>query len=225
MKPRSVAQLLLRCFCSAALVVFSGSALVGAQRCGSFRDSRGRSSIDFAPLDGYTDLCSKDFQLCVMLTLRYPPSVQTIGYFVRNEEWQDCQDGKHERCRFTRYLIAQRGRNLSSEEFLELKRHIHLDQGDVVDHTESARAFELENRVSLGVIDESSDSISFGAIFKTKAPDEHGSRLTASINVVLQLKGEALSLYVFDAVKDLKDTNRIKSLANDWLKCIRDRNK
>ena len=225
MKLQSMAKLLLRSLCSAALVVFSGSALVGAQRCGSFRDSRDRSSIDFAPLDGYTDLCSKDFQLCVMLTLGYPPSVQTIGYFVRDEEWQDCEEGKHERCRFTRYLIAQRGRNLSSEEFLDLKRHIHLNQDNVVDHTESARAFELENRVSLGVIDESSDSISFGAIFKTKVPDEHGSRLTASINVVLQLKGEALSLYVFDAVKDLKDTDRIKSLANEWLKCIRDRNK
>lgn len=94
-----------------------------------------------------------------------------------------------------------------------------------MDHTESARVFELQNRVSLGVIDENNDSISFGVILKTKAPDEQISRLTASINVALQLKGESLSLYVFDGIKDLKDTNRIKSLANEWLGCIRDRNK
>jgi hypothetical protein len=161
----------------------------------------------------------------MMLTLGYPASVQTIGYFVRNEEWQQCKEGKHEPCRFTRYLIAQRGRDLSSEEFLDLKRYIRSNQGNVLDHTESTRAFELENRVSLGVIDENSDSILFGAILKTKAPDEQKSRLTASINVALQLNGESLSLYVFDAIKDLKDTHRIKSLANEWLKCIRDRNK
>jgi hypothetical protein len=220
-----MAKLLLKCVCSTALVAFSASALIGAQRCGSFLDSRSRSAIDFAPLQGYTDLCSQDFQLCVMLTLGYPPSVQTIGYFVRDVEWQQCKEGKHERCRFARYLIAQRGRDLSSEEFLDFKRYIHSNQGNVLDHTESARAFELENRVSLGVINENSDSISFGVILKTKAPDEQKSRLTASINIALQLKGESLSLYVFDAIKDLKDTDRIKSLANEWLKCITDRNK
>jgi hypothetical protein len=93
-----------------------------------------------------------------------------------------------------------------------------------MDHTESARAFELQDRMSLGVIDENSDSISFGVILKTKGPDEQISRLTASINVALQLKGESLSLYVSDGIKDLKDTDRIKYLANDWLKCIRERN-
>jgi hypothetical protein len=221
----AMVKLLLKCLCSAALVALGVSALVGAQRCGSFRDSRGRSSIDVAPLEGYTELCSQDFQLCVMLTLGYPPSVQTIGYFVRDEEWQQCKEGKHERCRFNRYLIAQRGRDLSDEEFLEFKRYIHSNQGNVMDHTESARAFELENRMSLGVIDENRDSISFGVILKTKAPDEQKSRLIASINTALQLKGESLSLYVFDAIKDLKDTDRIKSLADEWLKCIRDRNK
>lgn len=220
-----MAKFLLRCLCTTAILTFAASALVGERRCGSFRDSRGRSSIDIAPLEGYTELCSQDSQLCVMLTLGYPPSVQTIGYFVRDEEWQQCKEGKHERCRFNRYLIAQRGRDLSGEEFLDLQRYILSNQGNVMDHTESARVFELQNRVSLGVIDENNDSISFGVILKTKAPDEQISRLTASINVALQLKGESLSLYVFDGIKDLKDTNRIKSLANEWLGCIRDRNK
>ena len=220
-----MAKLLLKCLCSAAFFSLAVSALVAAQSCGSFRDSRGRSSIDVAPLVGYTELCSQDFQLCVMLTLGYPPSVETIGYFVRDEEWQECKKGKQERCRFTRYLIAQRGRNLSSEEFLELKRSIRSNAGNVMDHTESTRAFELEDSISLGVIDESDDSISFGTTLKTKAPDEQSSRLIASINVALQLKGESLSLYVFDIIKDPKDTDRIKSLANEWIKCIRDRNK
>ena len=58
----------MKCVYSAALFVLAASSLVAAQHCGSFRDSRERSSIDFAPLDGYTDVCSRDFQLCVMLT-------------------------------------------------------------------------------------------------------------------------------------------------------------
>ena len=39
----SLAKSLSKCLCSAALVAFAASAIVGAQRCGSFRDSRGRS--------------------------------------------------------------------------------------------------------------------------------------------------------------------------------------
>jgi len=93
----------MKCICCVALLVLAAFSLVGAQHCESFRDSRGRSSIDFAPLHGYTDVCSRDFQLCVMLTLGYPPRVQTIAYFVPNAEWQKYKEGKHKG--FSRYLI------------------------------------------------------------------------------------------------------------------------
>lgn len=48
--------------------------------------------------------------------------------------------------------------------------------------------------------------------------------MLASINIVLELKGETLVLYVFDTVKRLDDTGRIKDMAKRWLQCIRDRN-
>ncbi len=149
----------MKCICCVALLVLAAFSLVGAQHCESFRDSRGRSSIDFAPLHGYTDVCSRDFQLCVMLTLGYPPSVQTIAYFVPNAEWQKYKEGKHKG--FSRYLIAQRAvLTLSSEEFADFKPYVRSQQGTVADHSESPSLFELKGRVPLGVVEESADSIS-----------------------------------------------------------------
>ena len=86
-----------------------GGSIVFGDSCGSFRDARGRSSVDVAPLPGFVDVCSRDFQLCVMLTQGYPPSVQTIAYFVPIEEWDRYQKSEHKG--FSRYLIAQKGKH------------------------------------------------------------------------------------------------------------------
>jgi hypothetical protein len=193
-----------------------------ADSCGSFRDSRGRSSIDFAPLNGFVDVCSRDFQLCVMLTVGYPPSIQTIGYFVLSEEWQQYQKGKHNG--FSRYLIAQRGETMSAEEFAGFKRYVHSQQGDIADHTDLAALFESHGRISLGVTGETEDSISVGTILKLTETAIKRDELIAAINISLQLKNETLSLYVFDTVKSVKDTDRIKDLAKRWLRCIRAQN-
>lgn len=149
--------------CCVAFIGLIASA-IGAKDCPPFVDSRDRSSIDFAPLAGYTDVCSRDVQLCVSLTQGYPPSTQTIGYFVPDAEWQDHQKGKHEG--FSRYLIAQRGRTLSSDQFVDFKRYVHSQQGDVEDHTKLPSVFESQGRISLGVVDEAEDMIAFGAILK-----------------------------------------------------------
>ena len=47
---------------------------------------------------------------------------------------------------------------------------------------------------------------------------------TAAINVVLQIQGESLSLYIYDSVKDANDTDRVKELAKYWVQCIRMQN-
>ena len=220
-----MAKFPLKCLCSAALVALSASALAGAQRCGNFRDSRSRSSVDFAPLEGYTDVCSRDFQLCVALTLGYPPSVETIGYFVPNAQWQAYKTGKLKG--FSRYLIAQRsGRTLSSEEFTDFKRYVHAQQGAVADHSKVPSFFEVQGRMPLGIVDETEDSISYGTVVKLEKKDqsEHSSELVGAINIAFQLKGESLSLYVFDVVKDPNDVTKIKALAKQWLQCIRHQN-
>jgi hypothetical protein len=201
------------------------SALTAADKCGSFKDAHGLSSVDVAPLPGYVDVCSQDFQLCVKLTQGYPPSVKTIGYFVPADEWQKRQKGNLEG--FTHYLIAQRGRTLSADEFIEFKHYVYSQQGNVEDHTKPADVFESQGRVSLGVIDEAEDMIAFGAILKLTQtnPPPPKALLLASINIVLEQKGETLSLYVFDTVKGLDDTSRIKRLVEAWLNRIRERNK
>src|SRR5439155_10325479 len=117
-------------FAFAVAFLFSlGGSTVCGDSCGSFRDARGRSWVDLAPLPGFIDVCSRDFQLCVMLTEGYPPSVQTIGYFVPVEEWERYQKGQHKG--FSRYLIAQKGETLSAESFADFKRYVHSQQGNI----------------------------------------------------------------------------------------------
>ena len=206
----------------AAIAFFIAASGATADSCGSFRDSRGRSSIDFAPLNGFVDVCSRDFQLCVALTLGYPPSVQTLGYFVSREEWHRYQNGKHKG--FNRYLIAQKGEVLSGEQFADFKRYVHSQQGDIADHSKLATLFEQDGRVSLGVIDETEDSVSIGVVQKLTGTAIKRDWLLAAINIALQLKGESVSLYVYDTVKNPNDTDRVKGLAKRWLQCIRERN-
>src|SRR5262245_41877372 len=102
------------------LFAVATSCVVAAEPCGSFRDSKKRSEIDFAPPTGFVDVCGQDAQLCAVLTSGFPPSVQTIGYFVRSQEWQQYQKGELKG--FNRYLIAQRARTISTTEFSDFKR-------------------------------------------------------------------------------------------------------
>ena len=203
------------------LLLLISSPVRSADLCGSFRDPRGRSSVDFAPLNGFVDVCSRDAELCDTLTKGYPASVQTIGYFVPTEEWQQYQK---DRTGFSRYLIAQRGRTLSADEFVDFKEHVRSQQGKVEDHTKLIEAFRLRGQASLGVIDEGEGFISFGTVLALSEPAAKQEHLLAAINIVFQLKGETLSLYVYDSVKSVEDTERIKGMAKQWLQCIRSQN-
>jgi hypothetical protein len=150
-----------------------------------------------------------------MLTESYPPSIQTIGYFVLSEEWQQYQKGKHNG--FSRYLIAQRGETMSAEDFAGFKRYVHSRQGDIADHTDLATLFESHGRISLGVTDETEDSISAGTSLKLTETAIKRDELLVVISIGLQLKSETLSLYVYDTVKSASDTDKIKDLAKRWL--------
>ncbi len=205
----------------AVLLTVVASYAAAAEPCDSFRDSRARSAIDFAPPIGFIDVCSRDAQLCNLLTKGYPPSVQTIGYFVRAEEWQRYQ--KTEQKGFSRYLIAQRARTtMSTTEFADFKRYIRGQQGNTPDHTELPSVLESQGRVPLGVTDETDDSISFGVVMKLVPPGGGGtgSELLASINIARQLKGETLSLYAFDTVRQPTEVEGVKTLARHWIACI-----
>ena len=208
-------------FALAFLLSFGGS-IACADSCGSFRDTRGRSAVDVAPLPGFVDICSRDFQLCVMLTQGYPPSVQTIGYFVPVEEWERYRNGQHKG--FSRYLIAQKGRTLSTEEFADFKRYVHSQQGNIPDHSSLAALFESHGNASLGILDETPDSISTGTVSKLTETALKRDLLLAAINVALQIKGESLSLYVYDTIKDANDTGGVKQFTKRWVQCVRTQN-
>jgi len=87
------------------LLSFLGSSGL-ARTCDSARDPKARAAVDLAPPTGYVDVCSRDAQLCKRLTEGYPPSVQTLAYFVLAKEWQLHERGALDG--FTQYLIAQR---------------------------------------------------------------------------------------------------------------------
>jgi hypothetical protein len=209
--------------CAVAFALSLANPVACGDPCGSFRDTRGRSSVDVAPLPGFVDVCSRDFQLCVMLTQGYPRSVQTIAYFVPTEQWQLYEKGKHKG--FNPYLIAQKGRTLSTEDFAEFKRYVHSQQGNIPDHTKPATIFELHGQASLGIIDETPDSIWIGTLASlSETAFEKRDLLLAAINVAFQIKGETLSLYVYDSIKDASDTDRVKQLTKRWVQCIRKQN-
>jgi len=78
--------------------------------------------------------------------------------------------------------------------------------------------------VSLGIVDETPDSISIGTVMKLTETALKRDLQTAAINVVLQIQGESLSLYIYDSVKDANDTDRVKELAKYWVQSIRMQN-
>jgi hypothetical protein len=207
---------------AAAFLLFGSVAF--AEPCNSFRDTRDRSAVDFAPLDGFVDVCSSDFQLCVALTQGYPPSVKTICYFVPVEEWQHYQKG--ERSGFSRYLIGQRATTMSQTEFVDFKHYIHEQDAGLLDHTKAPATLELQERMPLGIIEETDDSISFGAAmrFSPAGTGMLAQVWVGSINIILQLKGETLCLYAFDKLKTPDETDSVQTLAKRWLNCIRARN-
>jgi hypothetical protein len=125
--------------------------------------------------------------------------------------------------RFQPLLDRPKGRVLSTEEFADFKRYVHSQNGNIPDHTKLASLLESRGQVSLGIVDETSDSISLGTVVKLTEPALKRDLQSAAINVALQIKSESLSLYVYDGVKDTNDTDRVKELAKRWVQCIRNR--
>ena len=214
----------MRHILATVLVASLASHTAVAQPCDTFRDAKGRSTIDFAPPPGFIDVCSRDVLLCTVLTQGYPPSVTTVAYFVTVEDWQRYQHG--ERKGFSQYLIAQLARTMSSDKFAEIKKYIHDQAGQIPDHTELPPPLVNKGNVPLGIIDETDDSISFGNITKLEpeGASSGSSFLQASINIALQMKGQTLSLYVFEDLADISDASRAKALSRRWLACIKSRN-
>jgi hypothetical protein len=211
-------------FICVSAVMFAGVCASAETSCQSFSDVKGRSNVDFAPPNGFVEVCSRDAALCHRLSKGYPSTVQTIAYFVTAEDWAKYPLSV-DRSGFKRYLIGQRTRGMTADEFLAFKSHVHSQQGSVADHTELPRMLESQGRMPLGIIDESEDSVSFGIIMKLGTKDNVlSSFYLSSVNVALQLKGETLALYAFDSSENPDDGTAVKFLARQWLACVRKHN-
>jgi hypothetical protein len=83
-----------------------------------------------------------------------------------------------------------------------------------------------QGRVSLGVIEDSSDSITFGAIMKTQAassPDQEF--VLVALNAAMVVGPLVLSLYSFRDYQGMVDVEAAKQLTKTWLQCMRSSNR
>jgi Glycine transporter len=127
--------------------------------------------IDIAPPSRLVDVCAEDKALCRLLTAGYPPTTFTLAYLVLPTEWSEYQNNRAKPPHFTRYLIAQHAGSLSPEGLPRLKEYLRSNGGQIPDHTQLPALLASQGRVTLGITDESPDSISFGVVMRTNAPD------------------------------------------------------
>lgn len=189
--------------------------------CASWKYTAGGTPLELAPPKGYTEICSQDAALCHTLTAGYPPSAITVGYFVPSEEWAAFR--QHKANGFRHYLIAQIAGSMTARDLPALKEHIHVQQGDVTDHTELPSVFEARGRAPLGIFAETEKSISFGVVMRlhptTGGPDAADVVLVAT-NSALAIGERMLSLYVYHDYTTESDIPAAEKLTRDWLSCI-----
>ena len=153
-----------------------------------------------------------------MLTNGYPPSVTTLAYFVSGPEWQAYRQSPPRG--FTRYLIPQLARSMSSADLRGFKQYLHAQQGSIPDHTKLPSVFESEGRVPLGIFDEKDSSISFGTIMKLRQRFTGSDEASVATNTMVVVKGSVLSLYVYREFGTAADVDSTEQLTKDWLTCL-----
>jgi hypothetical protein len=185
--------------------------------------SAGPLQVDVAPPGQYIDVCAEDASLCKTLTSGYPPTASTLAYFVLPGEWKAAK-GKPRG--FTRYLIAQLSGSMSPDKLPGFKQYLHSQQGQIPDHTTLPSVLASRGRVALGIVSETSDSISFGTVMKLESTSglSQGFAL-ASINSAIIVRDRVLSVYAFDEVKEVGAIEPLKTLSASWLTCLRNSNR
>jgi hypothetical protein len=153
-----------------------------------------------------------------MLTAGYPKTTKTLGYFVSPQEWDQYRGGHLSG--FSHYLIAQLATGASSADFAGIRRFVRSQNGDIPDHTQLPASFESEGKANIGVFEDSDDAIAFGVVMKVR-PGASAPITLASANTVFLAKEHVLSLYVFVDVTSKPSGEPAKSLAREWLGCLR----
>ncbi len=216
------------------VVVCSFSVLFAVQvatSCESFIDPKGRSSIDFAPLSGLIDICSRDELMCFLLMVDSPESRKTLAVFVSSEEWE--RSRKFEVIEHSRSMSVQRVDSMSIEKFKNAKDDVRK-RAYVSDQNQPVGALQLKEDIPLGVVEEADDMISTARLARLTPPTNEGllkSVTTVSVLTLLRLKSEILFLetteqWMFPFYSGPEPSSEsTKRLAKQWLDCIRDKNR
>jgi hypothetical protein len=209
----------LRCSVGVFLALASvGEASAAEVRCGTAPVKFNGRPLDLAPPMGFVEICAKDRALCAVLTAGYPPTVTTLGYFVRADEWEA---RKKAGSGFHNYLIAQADESKPAM-LAELKGYVKSRDGAMPDHTDLPGTLLSRGRVNLGIVDESNDSITTGVLLRTQPATLLMREIRqVALNSVVVVGPTILSLYLFRDFETQKDVSMTKQRAKDWLQCLR----
>lgn len=187
--------------------------------CSSFSVKSEGAAIDLARARGFVEACSQEESLCDELSARYPPIVRTVGYFWLSAEWAAHRSGRQ--IAPSRYLIAQIS-SRPADAFGDLKKFTRDRAGAVPDRSRAPELSGKLEKVNLGILDETDDSITIGATLKP-----HSNAADALLppqvmtNTALLTNGHVLILYVHQVFSDQPDVGAIKRLTAQWLACLR----
>ena len=187
--------------------------------CGSFAATFEGTRIELAPLAGYVEVCGRSEPLCRYLTSGYAPTVQTLGYFVPEEDWERAQRTGQG---FQRDMIAQLALDTKPSELPELKAYLKQGEG-LSNPDEIAASLSATGRAELGILQESDDSVSFGVVVThhTLPPLLPAEIRLVSSNSALVVRDRVLSLYVFRPYAAPADIAGVERDTLRWLDCIR----
>jgi hypothetical protein len=201
----------------------ASSTTTAGSDCTSVVRPLGGGRIDLAPPHGFVEICAEDAALCRTLTAKYPPSVTTLGYFVPAAEW--ASRAKEGTPSFARYLIAQVAPHKTAAQLPEVKSFVRSQQHGLPDRAELAETLRRDGQASLGVLADTPDSISIGAVSAAPGEGTAPAPLLAMTNSALAIGRDMLSLYVYGRIAGPQDVPQIEALTARWLRCLRDANR
>ncbi len=168
---------------------------------------------------GYVDICADRSERCIALTAGFPPSVETLAYFVLPKELHAAQTD-NQRLGFSRYYIVQLSRQSHAADYPIMRNAIREKNGNLVDSTQLPKSLGQMRVVRLGVLDETESSITIGVLMRPEGERDQLSAPTIATNSIVLVGANVFSLYFYDDYKGEKSLGESRQLTRDWVACF-----
>jgi hypothetical protein len=211
-------------WCAACASTGAGgtSASPDGETCESVPAGVGDDKIDLAPPGGYMETCWVDSRLCTEPVPGRPEGHKMLGFFLTSGDW--ARHRRRQELDLGTYLIAQSTATPAAE-FPDLREILRQRGQDAVDISALPASFQPQTMVSVGVVDESADSISSGVLFGSAFSRRRSAAAPeVSINTAFMLGSRVLSLHVNHAYSGRSDVDAARQLTAAWLECLRKAN-